>query len=72
MSIWHYKPGGSPDSSPSPSSSLMEPELVCEAEVGGDVMDMRFADEGRIAVGLSSGGVTILRFRPTHQVYMYL
>ena len=31
-------------------------------------MDVRFVDEARIAVGLSTGGVALLRFRPTHQV----
>ena len=33
-------------------------------------MDMQFMDEERVVVGLSTGTVALLRFRPTHKVHV--
>lgn len=70
VAVWHFDPTASPSPSPSAPSSawLGEPQRECEMEVTGDVMDMRFLDEERILACLSTGTVTLLRFRPTHKV----
>ena len=72
MAVWHYNPSStssplSPPSPPSPSG-LVEPQCECEVGVAGDVMDMRFLDEERIVVCLSTGTVSLLHFRPAHKV----
>ena len=64
VAVWHYNPAASP----SPASSLVEPQCVCELAVAGDVMDMQFLDEERILVGLSTGSAVLLHYRPSHQV----
>lgn len=75
MAIWQYDPAepSYPLSSPIPHSSsasatLIEPVCECEVVVNGDVMEMQFLDEERIVLGLSTGSVALLRYRPTHMV----
>ena len=75
MAVWRYDPSAppSPPSSPSPYPSpqeggFVEPVCECEVGVGGDVMDLQFLDEERMAVGLSTGSVALLHFRAAQKV----
>ncbi|CAI8020948.1 Nucleoporin Nup43 [Geodia barretti] len=69
VAVWRYDPSAPPSPPSSPSApypseeGFVEPARVCEVGVEGDVMDLRFVDEERMAVGLSSGSVALLHFR---------
>ena len=74
VAVWRYDPSAPPSPPSSPSApypseeGFVEPVGVCEVGVEGDVMDLRFVDEERMAVGLSSGSVALLHFRAPQKV----
>ena len=67
MAVWHYDPPSSSPSSPT-EEEFIEPVCECEVGVRGDVMDLQFVDEERMAVGLSTGTVALLHFRTAQKV----